>query len=113
MKTQHDLYIEYGRVVEMCRYTSVNPWECVRYDDGSGFDYHPNFQGVCEQYHFAIAIVDNALVFVADLIRSKNDANSTEIEEARRAHEQEGTTLLFMFASWAVSFISIVLLILK
>ena len=64
---QNDLYIEYARVIEMCKGTALEskPWVCVKWD-GEVFDEHPAFDAEPELYEFAIAILEDKPVFVGD-----------------------------------------------
>lgn len=68
---QNDLYIEYARVIEMCKGTALEdtPWVCVKIYDG--FDSHPQFNQSPELYEFAIAILEDRPVFVWDKIYAK------------------------------------------
>ena len=69
---QNDLYIEYARVIEMCKGTALEskPWVCVKWD-GEVFDEHPAFDAEPELYKFAIAILEDRAVFVGDKIYAK------------------------------------------
>ena len=63
---QNDLYIEYARVIQMCKGTALEntPWVCVKIYDG--FHSHPQFNRSPELYKFAIAILEDKPVFVGD-----------------------------------------------
>lgn len=69
---KNDLYIEYARVIEMCKGTSFEhkPWVCVKIYDG--FDSHPQFTQIPECYQFAIAILEDRAVFVGDILYLKS-----------------------------------------
>ena len=65
---QKDLYIEYARVIEMCKGTALEntPWLCVKFKGTCIFDAHPRFDSDPELYKFAIAILEDRAVFVGD-----------------------------------------------
>ena len=65
---QNDLYIEYARVIQMCKGTALEntPWVCVKIYDG--FHSHPQFNRSPELYKFAIAILEDKPVFVGDTL---------------------------------------------
>lgn len=74
---QNDLYIEYARVIEMCKGTLLEstPWLGVREATGGTggneayiFDEHPYFNANPEHYEFAIAILGDKPVFVGDVL---------------------------------------------
>jgi len=72
MKTE-DLYIEYARVINMCKGTKVKPWKCIKgkgifYSD---FDTHPEFKSPPYAYDFAITILEDMPVFVGDTVYHK------------------------------------------
>lgn len=64
---QNDLYIEYARIIKMCKGTALEdtPWLGVRFN-GSEFYDHPRFDTLVENYQFAIAILEGRPVFVGD-----------------------------------------------
>ena len=70
---QKDLYIEYARVIEMCKGTALEntPWLCVKFKGTCIFDAHPRFDSDPELYKFAIAILEDRAVFVGDKIYAK------------------------------------------
>lgn len=69
---QNDLYIEYARIIKMCKGTALEdkPWLGVRENTGENeayiFDEHPYFNSDPENYQFAIAILEGSPVFVGD-----------------------------------------------
>jgi len=70
---QNDLYIEYARVIKMCKDTVLEdkPWLGVRFN-GSEFYDHPRFDTLVENYQFAVAILEDRAVFVGDILYLKS-----------------------------------------
>lgn len=64
---QNDLYIEYARIIKMCKGTALEdtPWLGVRFN-GSEFYGHPRFDTRAKNYQFAVAILEDRPVFVGD-----------------------------------------------
>lgn len=69
---QNDLYIEYARVIEMCKGTALEdtPWLGVRFNESEFYD-HPRFDTLVENYQFAVAILEDKPVFVGDILYLK------------------------------------------
>lgn len=65
---QNDLYIEYARVIEMCKGTVLEdkPWVCIK-NEGRFVD-HPYFDMPPEFYEFAVAILEGRPVFPGDIL---------------------------------------------
>ena len=65
---QNDLYIEYARVIEMCKGTALEnkPWVCIK-NEGRFVD-HPYFDMPPEFYEFAVAILEGRPVFPGDIL---------------------------------------------
>lgn len=62
----------WGSIHDMCEGTDVKPWECVKHCGSKGnFKDHPKF--VCDSkcYEFAVAILEDKPVFVANRIWCK------------------------------------------
>lgn len=66
---QNDLYIEYARVIEMCKGTALEgkPWVCVKFEEDV-LEGSPYFDCPPESYEFAIAILEDRAVFVGDTL---------------------------------------------
>ena len=66
---QNDLYIEYARVIEMCKGTALEdtPWVCVRFNGGEFYG-HPRFDTLAKNYQFAPAILEDRPVFPGDIL---------------------------------------------
>lgn len=71
---KNDLYIEYARVIEMCKGTSFEhkPWVCVKLKE-LRLDNHPRFINHSESYQFAIAILEDKPVFAGDTLYDKEN----------------------------------------
>lgn len=67
MNKQNDLYIEYARVIEMCKCTALEntPWLGVKCE-GVVQECHPMFRAPPDSYEFAIAILEDRPVFNGD-----------------------------------------------
>lgn len=80
----NDLYLEYARVIEMCKGTELEdtPWACVRWRwkmSVEWFDFpgHPNFSETNpsifrKDVDFAVAVLEGRPVFVGDTIYGKD-----------------------------------------
>lgn len=68
---QSDLYREYARVIDLCEGTSVQPWECVRWN-GTPFNEVPLFCDPPKRYTFALTVVENRPVFAGDVLYGEN-----------------------------------------
>ncbi|MCP5244822.1 MAG: hypothetical protein H6937_02180 [Burkholderiales bacterium] len=81
----NDLYIEYARVIEMCKWTALEntPWDCVKLGNQL-FDEHPRFCVHSMEYKFAVAVLEDKTVFVGDVIYYKCDGERLEIIRAGR-----------------------------
>ena len=62
-----DLYIEYARVLKMCKGTGVNPGHCWKFCGQERFD-TPVFRDDPKCYEFAVAILKDRPVFVGDKV---------------------------------------------
>lgn len=72
----NDLYLEYARVIEMCKGTKLEdrPWVCVKLD-GAALRYnygHPGLSAYIEKYEFAVAVLEERQVFVGDMLWLKD-----------------------------------------
>lgn len=74
MKT-NDLYLEYARVIEMCKGTALEdkPWECVKLGEGT-MTKHPNFI-FPDVYSFAVSILEDKPLFIKDRLYSRTNFN--------------------------------------
>lgn len=93
------LYLEYARVIEMCRGTELEntPWKCVRNKIGEGFyegfDDHPSFIISPEKYEFALNILKNKAVFVGSVLYDPRTLASYDVNERGYAVcREDGTT---------------------
>ena len=75
MKNANEKYVEYARVINMCKLTKFEnePWKCIRVI-GHNFTYnkHPIF-GSTLDCTFAIAILEDESLFVGDKVYWKHD----------------------------------------
>lgn len=65
----NNLYLEYARVIKMCKGTELEdrPWECVKLDGKKDFYLgHPDFTRDYMTREFAVAIMEGRPVFVGD-----------------------------------------------
>lgn len=71
MKNANENYIEYARIINMCKGTRFEnePWKCIR---GLTFDNHPMFRGTLD-LEFAVAILEDEPLFVGDKVYWKHD----------------------------------------
>ena len=71
MKNANENYIEYARIINMCKGTRFEnePWKCIR---GLTFDNHPMFRGTLD-LEFAVAILEDEPLFVGDKVYWKRD----------------------------------------
>lgn len=69
---QNDLYLKYAEIIKMCQGTALEdkPWLGVRFN-GSEFYDHPRFDALVENYQFAVAILEDRLVFPGDILYLK------------------------------------------
>lgn len=74
MKNANEKYIEYARVIQMCKGTKFEnePWKCIRRADDYVYESHPGF-GSSYNLEFAVAIVEDEPVFVGDKVYWKID----------------------------------------
>lgn len=66
----NDLYLEYARVIQMCKGTELEdtPWVCVKREGVTNFDNHPKFSEHDDYYEFAVAVLEGLPVFVGDVV---------------------------------------------
>lgn len=78
---QNDLYIEYARVIELCKATALEntPWVCVKFNGDEFYD-HPRFDMPPENYQFTIAILEDRPVFVGDTLYDR-EGNAFKVTE--------------------------------
>lgn len=90
---QNDLYIEYARVIGMCKGTAFEdkPWVCVKWD-GEVFDEHPAFDAEPELYQFAIAILEDKPVFPGDILYLKSSGLEYVADKYTTASAVSGMT---------------------
>lgn len=65
IETRSGLFREYARVIDLCNGTTVNPDDCVRYNNKFC---RLDFREAPSDYIFAISIVENKPVFVGDFL---------------------------------------------
>lgn len=77
---RNNLYLEYARVIEMCKGTSLedSPWECVK--DVNGPILTPPYFNA-DSYEFAVAVLEYKPVFVGDTLYSKHDGEKYTITD--------------------------------
>lgn len=80
----NDLYLEYARVIQMCKNTELEdtPWVCVKLD-GAALRYnygHPGLSASIEKYEFAVAVLEGRPVFVGDTLWIK-DGHGFTVED--------------------------------
>lgn len=82
----NELYIEYARVIEMCKGTKLEhtPYMGVKCAGVCSFHNHPRFSEHSDYYEFAIAVLEDRPVFVGDAIYYKCDGEKLEIVRAGR-----------------------------
>jgi len=71
MKNANEKYIEYARVIQMCKGTKFEnePWKCIR---GGNYNRSPAFGGLID-LEFAVAILEDEPLFLNDTIYWKHD----------------------------------------
>lgn len=77
----------WGRVHDMCKGTTVKPWECVRYKGKSNYSTHPFFRHFADHRYveFAVAILEDKPVWVGDSLYSNTGRRHTVIMNGKRA----------------------------
>ena len=67
---QNDLYIEYARIIKMCKGTALEnkPWLGVKCKGVVIKRCHPVFTAQPDSYEFAVAILEDRPVFVGDTL---------------------------------------------
>ncbi|MCP5245736.1 MAG: hypothetical protein H6937_07240 [Burkholderiales bacterium] len=82
----NELYIEYARVIEMCKGTELEdtPWMGVKREGACSFHSHPTFSEHSDYYEFAVGVLENKFVFVNDVIYYKCDGERLEIVRSGR-----------------------------
>lgn len=81
MKNANEKYIEYARVIQMCKGTKFEnePWKCVRINGECYLRDHPTFSRINEEdYTFAVAILEDEPLFVGDKVYWKHDGAEFE-----------------------------------
>ena len=73
----NDLYLEYARVIQMCKGTELEdtPWVCVKLDgEALRDDYgHPGLSASIEKYEFAVAVLEGKPVWIGDKVFIRNN----------------------------------------
>lgn len=75
MKNANEKYIEYARVIQMCKGTKFEnePWKCIRSStDPYAHTNNPQF-GNIRDLEFAVAILEDEPLFVGDEVYWKHD----------------------------------------
>lgn len=75
MKNANEKYVEYARVINMCKGTKFEnePWKCIRSLDGTDqYTNNPQF-GNIRDLEFAVAILEDEPLFLNDTIYWKHD----------------------------------------
>lgn len=75
----------WGRIHDMCAGTNVKPWKCVQYKvEGKWYSYtcNPVFEDLekNEKIRFAVAILEDKVVFVGDVIYRKKDGFKVRVD---------------------------------
>jgi len=79
MKNANDKYVEYARVINMCKGTKFEnePWKCVKVC-GIPLSKHPFLAESTEGYSFAVAILEDEPLFVGDKVYWMHDGTEFE-----------------------------------
>lgn len=67
----NDLYLEYARVIQMCKGTELEgtPWVCVKLNgENNFFKNHPDFTHAYMEWEFAVAVLEGRPVWVGDAV---------------------------------------------
>lgn len=73
MKNANEKYVEYARVINMCKGTKFEnePWKCIRRESEVEYTGHPVFGNEFE-LKFAVAILEDEPLFVGDRLYHKD-----------------------------------------
>jgi hypothetical protein len=79
MKNANENYVEYARVINMCKGTKFEnePWKCVKVC-GIPLSKHPFLAESTEGYSFAVAILEDEPLFVGDKVYWKHNGSEFE-----------------------------------